>query len=260
MDVDMRLERMLGHVPALVHPHPRSILIVGVGAGVTAGALSIHPEVERIVDLRDRADGAAQRARLFRRREPSRLRRPARRAGLRRCAALPADDARDVRHHHVGSDPPVGARRGDALLARVPAAGKGPPQAGRRRHAVDPALRNRRAIGEERDRHLRAACFPTRRCGIPTCWRKATTWWRSAASRAAPISEAAIQARLDASAARQAVARRGAAELSGATSLAPTPGAAPTSRRGWPTPRSTASAICACSIWRDSPPTWSSAF
>jgi spermidine synthase len=49
MDVDMRLERMLGHVPALLHPRPRSVLIVGVGAGVTAGALSIHPEIERIV-------------------------------------------------------------------------------------------------------------------------------------------------------------------------------------------------------------------
>ncbi len=49
MDIDMRLERMLGHIPALLHPNPRSVLIVGVGAGVTAGALSIHPEVERIV-------------------------------------------------------------------------------------------------------------------------------------------------------------------------------------------------------------------
>ena len=49
MDIDMRLERMLGHIPALIHPHPRSVLIVGVGAGVTAGALSIHPEIERIV-------------------------------------------------------------------------------------------------------------------------------------------------------------------------------------------------------------------
>jgi len=49
MDIDMRLERMLGHLPALLHPNPRSVLIVGVGAGVTAGALSIHPEVERIV-------------------------------------------------------------------------------------------------------------------------------------------------------------------------------------------------------------------
>ena len=49
MDIDMRLERMLGHIPALIHPNPKSVLIVGVGAGVTAGALSIHPEVERIV-------------------------------------------------------------------------------------------------------------------------------------------------------------------------------------------------------------------
>ncbi len=49
MDIDMRLERMLGHMPALVHPAPKSVLIVGVGAGVTAGALSIHPEIERIV-------------------------------------------------------------------------------------------------------------------------------------------------------------------------------------------------------------------
>jgi spermidine synthase len=49
MDTDMRLERMLGHIPALLHPRPRSILIVGVGAGVTAGALVVHPEVERIV-------------------------------------------------------------------------------------------------------------------------------------------------------------------------------------------------------------------
>ena len=52
MDIDMRLERMLGHIPALLHPHPRSVLIVGVGAGVTAGALSIHPEVERIASSR----------------------------------------------------------------------------------------------------------------------------------------------------------------------------------------------------------------
>ena len=49
MDVDMRLERMLGHVPALLHPNPRKILVVGVGAGVTAGSFTVHPEVERIV-------------------------------------------------------------------------------------------------------------------------------------------------------------------------------------------------------------------
>jgi spermidine synthase len=38
----------LGHLPALLHPDPRSILIVGCGAGVTAGSFVVHPEVEHI--------------------------------------------------------------------------------------------------------------------------------------------------------------------------------------------------------------------
>ena len=46
---DMRLQRMLGHLSALVHPKPRSILVVGCGAGVTAGCFVLHPDVERIV-------------------------------------------------------------------------------------------------------------------------------------------------------------------------------------------------------------------
>jgi spermidine synthase len=46
---DMRLQRMLGHIPALLHPKPRSVLVVGCGAGVTAGTFVVHPDVERIV-------------------------------------------------------------------------------------------------------------------------------------------------------------------------------------------------------------------
>jgi len=46
---DMRLQRMLGHLPALIHPDPKSVLIVGFGAGVTAGTFVVHPEVQRIV-------------------------------------------------------------------------------------------------------------------------------------------------------------------------------------------------------------------
>jgi spermidine synthase len=46
---DMRLQRMLGHLPALIHPHPRSALVVGCGAGVTAGSLVPYPDMERIV-------------------------------------------------------------------------------------------------------------------------------------------------------------------------------------------------------------------
>ncbi len=46
---DMRLQCMLGHIPALLHPRPRSVLVVGCGAGVTAGSFVAHPSIERIV-------------------------------------------------------------------------------------------------------------------------------------------------------------------------------------------------------------------
>jgi spermidine synthase len=46
---DMRLQRMLGHMPALLDAKPRSVLVVGFGAGVTAGSFVLHPDVRRIV-------------------------------------------------------------------------------------------------------------------------------------------------------------------------------------------------------------------
>lgn len=46
---DMRMQRMLGHLPGLLHPQPRSVLVVGCGAGVTAGSFLVYPGVERIV-------------------------------------------------------------------------------------------------------------------------------------------------------------------------------------------------------------------
>lgn len=49
----MRLQRMLGHLTTLVPSKPRSVLVIGCGAGVTAGAVSVNPSVERvtIVDI-----------------------------------------------------------------------------------------------------------------------------------------------------------------------------------------------------------------
>ncbi len=46
---DMRLQRMLAHLPALVHPNPKSVLVVGFGAGVTAGSFIAYPSLERLV-------------------------------------------------------------------------------------------------------------------------------------------------------------------------------------------------------------------
>jgi len=46
---DMRTQRLLGHWPAAVHRQPKSVLVVGCGSGMTAGACGLHPSVERIV-------------------------------------------------------------------------------------------------------------------------------------------------------------------------------------------------------------------
>jgi spermidine synthase len=46
---DMRLQRMLGHIPALLHGEAHSVLVVGCGAGVTAGSFVPYPEITRIV-------------------------------------------------------------------------------------------------------------------------------------------------------------------------------------------------------------------
>jgi spermidine synthase len=43
---DMRLQRMLGHLTTLIPEHARKVLVIGCGAGVTAGAVSIDPAVE----------------------------------------------------------------------------------------------------------------------------------------------------------------------------------------------------------------------
>jgi spermidine synthase len=44
---DMRLQRMLGHLTTLIPKEPKSVLVIGCGAGVTAGAVSIEPRLER---------------------------------------------------------------------------------------------------------------------------------------------------------------------------------------------------------------------
>ena len=45
---DMRLQRMLGHFTTLIPKSPKSVIVIGCGAGVTAGATSIDPKVEKV--------------------------------------------------------------------------------------------------------------------------------------------------------------------------------------------------------------------
>jgi spermidine synthase len=41
----VRYHRLIGHLPALLHPDPRRALVIGLGGGATPGALTQHPEL-----------------------------------------------------------------------------------------------------------------------------------------------------------------------------------------------------------------------
>lgn len=50
-DRDMITQLMLGHVPAMLHPDPKSALVVGLGSGVTSGALTAYPQMEKVTTV-----------------------------------------------------------------------------------------------------------------------------------------------------------------------------------------------------------------
>jgi spermidine synthase len=62
--VDMHMQLMLGHLPLLLHPDARSALVIGLGSGVTAGAVATHP-VER-VDVVEIEAAVVEAAQFFR--------------------------------------------------------------------------------------------------------------------------------------------------------------------------------------------------
>jgi spermidine synthase len=45
---DMKLQRMVGHLPGVLHAHPRSVLGIGFGAGVSAGTFTRYPDIQKI--------------------------------------------------------------------------------------------------------------------------------------------------------------------------------------------------------------------
>lgn len=60
---DMPTQLMLGHLPLLLHPNPKSVAIIGLGSGVTAAAVSQHP-VEHI-DIIEIEPAVARASRFF---------------------------------------------------------------------------------------------------------------------------------------------------------------------------------------------------
>jgi spermidine synthase len=49
---DMHTQLMVGHLPLLFHPDPKRVLVVGLGSGVTAGAVALYPvEAVEVVEI-----------------------------------------------------------------------------------------------------------------------------------------------------------------------------------------------------------------
>jgi spermidine synthase len=62
--MDVQCQRTLGHLPMLLHPEPKKVFVLGTGTGMTLGATSLHPGVERIV-LAEIEPGVIGAARTF---------------------------------------------------------------------------------------------------------------------------------------------------------------------------------------------------
>ncbi len=61
---DMLTQRMLAHLPLLLHPAPDAVFIVGHGSGVTAGSALRHPAVQRVTAA-EISPEVAEASRLF---------------------------------------------------------------------------------------------------------------------------------------------------------------------------------------------------
>lgn len=61
---DMLTQLMLGHVPALLHPNPELALVIGLGSGVTCGAVLTHSSIKE-VDVVEISPEVVEAARYF---------------------------------------------------------------------------------------------------------------------------------------------------------------------------------------------------
>lgn len=57
------VHRRIGHLPMVLHPEPREALVIGLGGGATAGAVSVHDHVA--VDVVELSGAVVEAARFF---------------------------------------------------------------------------------------------------------------------------------------------------------------------------------------------------
>ncbi|MCI0537088.1 MAG: fused MFS/spermidine synthase, partial [Verrucomicrobiales bacterium] len=62
--LDVSTQLLIGHVPMLLRPQSRQALVVGLGSGMTAGAVARHPSIERL-DVVEISPEVVEAARFF---------------------------------------------------------------------------------------------------------------------------------------------------------------------------------------------------
>lgn len=70
----LRCHQLMGHLPMMLHPNPRRVLIIGLGGGATAGAVSLHPGAQ--VDVVELSTSVVRGSAWFRRANFDVLHRP----------------------------------------------------------------------------------------------------------------------------------------------------------------------------------------
>ena len=116
---DMRLQRMLGHLTTLIPKDPKNALVIGCGAGVTAGAVSIDPAVQKLTIAEIEPLVPSVVSKYFSDHNFSVVTNPKTRIHIDDARHYPDDDRREVRRDHIGSARSLGQGSGDALFARV---------------------------------------------------------------------------------------------------------------------------------------------
>ena len=248
---DMRLQRMLGHLTTLLPPQAKKVVVIGCGAGVTAGAVSVDPvvthetiaEIEPLVPARGLRPTSASTTSTS-----SETRRSTCGSTMRGTSSR---HRREVRRDHVRSAGSVGEGRGDALHARVLRDGEAAPQPRRRRDAVRAAVREQHRGGEERDRHVLRGVPQRHRVRQHQRTARATTSCSSVRSKPTRIDVDADSGEASPARVRDGaeVAARDRLQLGGRSVLDLRRRASPTSSRGCGTRRSTAIATSGCSTW-----------
>ena len=116
---DMRLQRVLGHMTALLAEEPRSVLVVGFGAGVTAGAFVAHPSIERIVIVEIEPLVTEMASKILRGFQSQCPARPEGGGDPRRWPPFSPDHRRDLRPDYRRSHPPLDEGRRRSLYPGV---------------------------------------------------------------------------------------------------------------------------------------------